>query len=747
VNYLVICIDYEMTYPIKLSYRRGFEEALAALHSPKSMDTQDIQMENQQPLWSAQQTQDASERRYQLLYEATPAMLHSIDAQGRLVHVSDVWLKTLGYARDEVVGRLVVDFLTPASRAYATETVIPQLFRTGQCQGIEYQAVRKDGTLIDIVVSSVIQHDSSDLHLHSLTVMEDVTERKRVQRELSAQHERLRVTLHSIGDGVITTDAQGRVEYLNPIAERLTGWTNSAARGRPSETIFRIVRDVTRLPVRSPVRVSLSEDRSVGLADHTILISRDCQEYYIEGSAGQIRNAAGETLGVVLVVRDVSGQRRLNDEMKYRATHDALTGLLNRDEFERRLQLALAAAHGGEAEYALMYVDLDRFNLVNDAAGHAAGDQVLKQVAGMVSRLVRKGDACARLGGDEFGLILEHCSIEAAQGIAQVICQGIDAVRFQHGNQRFHIGASIGLVPVDARWPTTASILQAADSACYAAKAAGRNRVHTYFAADEMIEAHRKDMQWVRRLEQALDKGQFALHWQQITALGDDTGGLHGEILLRLVDNDGAMIPPGAFLPSAERFHMASRIDRWVVRELFEWMAEHRAALLHVDTIAINLSGQSIGDRDFHRYVTELIETIAFDRQKLCFEITETAAITNLNDAIGFFESMRKFGVRFALDDFGSGVSSFGYLKSLPVDYLKIDGQFIRDLANDRVDQATVRCIRDVAKITGKKTIAEFVETEAVETLLREMDIDYAQGFLRHRPAPLARIFDALPGS
>jgi diguanylate cyclase (GGDEF)-like protein/PAS domain S-box-containing protein len=698
---------------------------------------------NEQQSLRVQQTRDTIERRYRMLYEATPAMLHSIDSHGRLVHVSDVWLTTLGYTRDEVVGRLLADFLTPASRAYATETVIPELFRTGRCKGIEYRIVRKDGTLVDIVLASIIEYDDEGLPLLSLAVMEDVTERKRVQRELAAQHERLRVTLHSIGDAVITTDAQGRVEYLNPVAERLTGWTNAGARRRESETIFRIVRDVTRLPVQSPVKVSLSEDRIVNLADHIVLVSGG-QQYYVEGMAAPIKHAMGQTLGVVLVFRDVSEQRRLTHEMKYRATHDTLTGLLNRDEFERRLRLALTSARQGEAEYALMYVDLDQFKLINDAAGHAAGDQLLKQVVGMIRRLVRTSDAFARLGGDEFGLILEHCSVEAAQDIAQTICHGIDVVRFQHGNQRFRVGASIGLVPVDARWPTAASILQAADSACYAAKAAGRNRVHTYFAADETIEAHREEMQWVRRLEQALDQGQLVLYWQQITPLGHETGGLHGEILLRLINDDGTLISPGAFLPSAERFQMASRIDRWVVRAVFERMAQHRATLSHVGTVAINLSGQSIGDRDFHRYVTKLIETMAFDHHKLCFEITETAAITNLSDATSFFESMRKFGVRFALDDFGSGVSSFGYLKSLPVDYLKIDGQFIRDLADDRVDQATVRCIRDVAKITGKKTIAEFVETEAVETLLREMEIDYAQGFLRHRPVAFDEIFDAL---
>jgi diguanylate cyclase (GGDEF)-like protein/PAS domain S-box-containing protein len=691
-----------------------------------------------------QPTRGTIERRYRMLYEATPAMLHSIDSHGQLVHVSDLWLTTLGYTRDEVIGRLLADFLTPASRTYATETVIPNLFRTGRCQGIEYQVIRKDGTLVDIVLASVIERNDEGLPLLSLAVMEDVTERKRVQRELVTQHERLRVTLHSIGDAVITTDAQGRVEYLNPVAERLTGWTNVGAQRRESETIFRIVSDVTRLPVRSPVKVSLSEDRIVTLADHIVLISGGHQ-YYVEGMAAPIKHAMGQTLGVVLVFRDVSEQRRLTHEMKYRATHDTLTGLLNRDEFARRLRLALTSAHQGEAEYALLYVDLDQFKLINDAAGHAAGDQLLKQVVGMIRRFVRTSDAFARLGGDEFGLILEHCSVEAAQDVAQSICQGIDAVRFQHGNQRFRVGASIGLVPVDARWPTATNILQAADSACYAAKAAGRNRVHTYFAADETIEAHREAMQWIHRLEQALDQGQLALYWQQIMPLGHETGGLHVEVLLRLVDDDGKLIPAGAFLPSAERFQMASRIDRWVVRAVFEWMAQHRARIPHVGTVAINLSGQSISDRDFHRYVMELIETIAFDHQKICFEITETAAITNLSDAIGFIESMRKFGMRFALDDFGSGVSSFGHLKSLPVDYLKIDGQFIRDLTHDLVDQATVRCIRDVARITGKKTVAEFVESEAVEALLREMEIDYVQGFMRHRPAALEEILDALP--
>jgi len=721
---------------------------MAVAHGSDSTDIRDLKMTNptltslgepQQSL--TQPLPNISAQSYQMLYEATPAMLHSIDPQGRLVHVSNTWLTTLGYTRDEVIGRLVVDFFTPASRAYATKTGIPEMFRDGQCKDLEYQMVRRDGTVMDVLLSAAIQQDT----LLSLTVAADVTERKRVQSELAAQHERLRVTFHSIGEGVITTDAQGGIEYLSPVAEKLTGWSNAAARGQPSEVVFRIVDKTTRLRVKSPVAMCLSADRVADLPDHAVLISRDCREYCVENSAAPIKDAAGRTLGAVLVFRDVSAQRQLIREMTYRATHDILTGLFNRDEFERRLQIGLTAAHNGEAEYALMYIDLDQFKLVNDAGGHAAGDQLLKQVVGLIGKLVRKGDAFARLGGDEFGLILQQCSIETAKGVAQKICRAIDAFRFQHGNQRLHIGASIGLVPVDTRWPTTASILQAADSACYAAKQAGRNRVHTYFAADEVIESHREDMQWVRRLEQALDNGQFVLHWQQIRPLGSEREGLRGEVLLRLIDDEGKLISPGAFLPAAERFYMASRIDRWVVRTVFEWMATHRAVLSHVYTLAINLSGQSIGDRDFHHYVTALINTIAFDHQKLCFEITETTAITNLSDAKLFFESMQAFGVRFALDDFGSGVSSFGYLKSLPVDYLKIDGQFIQGLADDAVDQATVRCIREVATITGKKTVAEFVETEAVEALLRDIGIDYAQGFLRHRPQAIDTILDMPP--
>ncbi|QET04499.1 MULTISPECIES: EAL domain-containing protein [Cupriavidus] len=566
-------------------------------------------------------------------------------------------------------------------------------------------------------------------------------ERDRLRRALANQCQRIRQTLQAIGEGVIVIDADGRIEYLNPIAEQLTDWTLEDARGRPSEVVCRLVDEHSRLSLRHAVRGALAAGTGRSPLGRAILQSRHCLEHRVEAAAAAIQDIDGTRVGGVLTLRDVSEQYRLGREMEYRATHDTLTGIINRDEFDRRLNATLAEARASHLQHALMFIDLDQFKLVNDAVGHAAGDELLRQIVRVIKRSVRATDVIARLGGDEFGVVFSQCSIESAQAIANKICRDIDQFRFQFAGQRFHVGASAGLVPVDERWTTSAALLQAADSACYAAKAEGRNRVHTYLPADEVIEAHREEMQWARRLEAALDRNQFVLYWQRVMPLQIDNCLVHAELLLRMVDDNGNLVNPGAFLGVAERFHLATRIDRWVVRTVFAWMHAHRAQLEHVGTVAINLSGLSIGDRDFHRFVNALLETTAFDHHKICFEITETAAILNLPEASSFIEGMRVHGVRFALDDFGAGAASFGYLRNLDVDYLKIDGQFIRGLSSDRVNQATVRCIRDVANITGQFTVAEFVETEAVESLLREIGIDYAQGYLRHRPAPLAEIF------
>ena len=568
----------------------------------------------------------------------------------------------------------------------------------------------------------------------------DVSEHRNLTAKLAEQNELLRVTLQSIGDAVITTDANGRITWMNPVAELMTGWLTKDAMDFPLTQVFHIVNEETRALTENPVATCLLQGKIVGLANHTLLISRDGHEYGIEDSAAPIRNQDGEVLGVVLVFHDVSEQRRLSGEMTFRATHDALTGLTNRAEFETRLLRVLRKSHEEQSQHALMYIDLDQFKLVNDACGHAVGDQLLQQVSKLLAETVRTRDTLARLGGDEFGIILEQCTVDQAQRVAQQICDRMDDFRFIHEDRRFRIGASIGLVPVDRRWASISAIQQAADASCYAAKEAGRNRVHVWFDTDKAVRERHHEMQWTNRIEQALDTDGFELYAQRIQHLTDLPCGVHAEVLLRMRHSDGSLIPPGAFLPAAERFHLASRVDRWVLKRAIDWMRALPAPEL-ISNLSVNLSGQSVGDRSFHGWANELLHMAGPDVcAKLCLEITETAAVTNLADATLFIQGVRAAGVKVSLDDFGAGASSFGYLKSLPVDFLKIDGQFIRNLVDDPLDETTVRCFRDIAKLLGLKTVAEFVDKDALMTRLREIGVDYAQGFLIHRPEPLDKL-------
>jgi len=440
--------------------------------------------------------------------------------------------------------------------------------------------------------------------------------------------------------------------------------------------------------------------------------------------------------------RAIQQLRETSGEMHYHATHDALTGLVNRSEFEVRLRRVLQKVGEDRSEHALLYLDIDQFKLVNDSCGHAIGDQLLQEVGRLFSATIRARDTLARLGGDEFAIILEHCPVEQAQRVAQQICDAMSNFRFAHDDRSFRVGASIGLVPVDDRWTTTAAIMQAADASCYAAKEAGRNRIHLWLDTDTAIRVRAGEMQWAMRIEHALDQDQFVLHAQRIEELGTQSKGLlaqgiRAEVLLRMLQDDGDLVPPGAFLPAAERFHLASRVDRWVLQHALAWL-QGLPDVRAIRTLSINLSGQSIGDRAFHRHAIESFSE-AGPRicAQVCVEITETAAVTNMADAAVFIRQIRALGVQVALDDFGAGASSFGYLKTLPVDYLKIDGQFVRDVVDDPMDEATVRCFAEVARIVGVKTVAEFVDRPEILAKLRVMGIDYAQGFLLHRPAPL----------
>lgn len=436
----------------------------------------------------------------------------------------------------------------------------------------------------------------------------------------------------------------------------------------------------------------------------------------------------------------------LHAEMSHRATHDAMTGLSNRDEFERRLDLRLASLRPpqAEAEDGVLIIDLDRFKMVNDACGHHAGDQLLREVGQLLGASLSPGDTLARLGGDEFGVILHEHSQQQALRVAEQLCARLDDYRFVFSGQRFRIGASVGLVMLNGRWTSAGAVLQAADSARYVAKAMGSNRVHLYRESDCDIEAYRDQMHWMQRLDNALDQDQLRLYWQRIVPLreGQMARGIKGEVLLRLQEGE-QLIGPQKLLQAAERFGMSSRVDCWVIGATLDWLEQHRSALDHVAELAINLSGQSVSDKAFHRFLINELERRCLPAGKLVFEITETAAIADIDASRTLIRTLQGLGVKVALDDFGSGMSSFGYLKSLPVDYLKIDSQFIRELAHDAYDQVAVQAICSVAKVTGKLTIAEGIEDAAVEALLRDYAVDFGQGYHWHQPEPLAALLQA----
>ncbi|MFK8184429.1 MAG: EAL domain-containing protein [Phormidesmis sp.] len=683
-----------------------------------------------------------SRARYRQLYEEAPVMMHCIDPQGRLLSVSTYWLDVMGYKHDEVIGRYYVEFLTEPSRRYALATAIPKYVHTGLCRNAPYQMVKKSGEIMDTQVSTTAERNDRGDIVRSLSVILDVTARKRAEASLIAEKERAQVTLKSIGDAVITTDAEGYINYLNPVAETLTGWSYEAAQGQPLLTVFRIINECNREPAINPVTRCLAEGRIVGLANHTILVNRDGQEYAIEDSAAPIQDAYNQVLGAVLVFHDVSEQRRLQQEMTHQAQHDALTGLVNRSEFERRLQRVIETAQQHASEHALCYLDLDQFKVVNDTCGHAAGDALLQQLSVLFESKIRDRDTLARLGGDEFGVLLEHCSLASAQSVANTLRQATEDFRFSWQDQCFRVGVSIGLVPVDATSHSVDNVLQAADSACYVAKDAGRNRVHVYLDDDEVLVHRYGQMQWISRIQRALEEDRFELYAQPIVALNDPPEkGAHYEFLIRLAEEDGRVSLPGAFMPAAERYNLAVAIDRWVVSHAFRWLADHPAVLDDLGLFTLNLSGHSIGDRSFHAYVLHQLDETELPAEKICFEITETAAVANLTEATRFMLALKIRGCCFSLDDFGSGLSSFGYLKALPVDFLKIDGLFVKDIVEDPVDLAMVRSINEIAQLLNKQTVAEYVENDDILAQLRMLGVDYGQGYGLGKPQPLSILF------
>ncbi|TVP88955.1 MAG: ammonium transporter [Thioalkalivibrio sp.] len=570
-------------------------------------------------------------------------------------------------------------------------------------------------------------------------LVRDVTERHLMLEQLQHQRDLAEITLASIGDGVITTNEAGVVQYLNPVAEQLTGWTLDEARGSGIGSVYLLQDELSGDPLDTPVRAVLKRGTESRRHEHGMLVRRDGKKIPVQDTAAPIRDRSGHLIGAVLVFHDVSVTLSLTRELSHQASHDALTGVPNRREFERRLLELLTAPRDSDICHVLCYLDLDQFKVVNDTCGHIAGDELLRQVASLLKDRVRGSDVLARLGGDEFGIIYLHCPVEKAEEMAEALRTAIQEFRFSWEGKSFAIGVSIGLVPIEADETSLSTLLSAADTACYAAKESGRNRLHLYRKDDDQVLMQHGQMQWVTRLRTALDQDQLRLHIQPIVPLETSGAAIpHYEILVRLND-DGRLVSPGAFIPAAERYGLMPLIDEWVFNNTMAWLGDMFHRHRRIDGVfCINLSGASLSDARFREYVFERLAQAPAISGAICMEVTESSAVANLSTVVEFIQKVKKFGCSFALDDFGSGLSSFAYLKALPVDYLKIDGGFVKDIERDEIDLAMVQSINNIGHTMGLKTIAEFVETEGILQRLIELDVDYVQGYHIGKPTPLA---------
>jgi diguanylate cyclase (GGDEF)-like protein/PAS domain S-box-containing protein len=711
----------------------------------------------------AEEALRASEAKYRGLFESIAEGVYQSGRDGRLRSVNPAFVSILGYDSAEELYALpsvATLYWNPADRA----EFIRRVESEGEIRNAEFLVRRRDGEQVVILENARAVRDAANRITHYEGTIADITERKRAEQAIFAEKERAQVTLQSIGDAVISTDGEGRIEYINPVAETLTAWTLEEARGRPIGEVLNLVNEITREPIENPLLCVLGGGDMSTPTDHSVLVTRSGHEVAIQESAAPICDRQGRVIGAVIVFHDVTKERRLKRALSYQASHDALTGLINRREFDNRLHAAVLSAQRGEGTYALLYIDLDQFKVVNDTCGHQAGDRLLRDVTGLLQSRVRASDTIARLGGDEFGVLLEGCTVEQSTRIADGVRQAIRDYRFVWGATTLSVGASVGVVQITAETESVANVMSAADIACYAAKDEGRNRVHLY-EADGISHPRHREMHWVARVTRAAEENRLELYFQPIRPIGRAGATSFHELTVRLRDDDGRLVAPGEFIPAAERYNVMSVIDRWVIQRaierLKEWCAcavlpeaanagtrvvrsspEARAARDaegSLPLLAINLSGTSLNEQSFIDFVLQQVgdATLA---QALCFEITETAAVTNLSNATFAMRELKARGCKFALDDFGTGLSSFMYLKTLPVDYLKIDGQFISHVADDAVDRSMVEAICKVGKALGIETVAECVESQAVLDELKRIGIDYAQGYFLARPEPIERL-------
>jgi diguanylate cyclase (GGDEF)-like protein/PAS domain S-box-containing protein len=622
----------------------------------------------------------------------------------------------------------------------------PESFKTTMTENLK-RAIEKNEVIEQ--EAPVVDVDGQELWFHStiipvkdemnqieylMVLSIETTKRKQAENELKQSEERFSLAMQGANDGLWDWDMKTDEVYYSPRWKSMLGYAEDEVEPNLSEWKRLVHKDDME---RTLFEVEACKKGNKDKFEVEFRMQHKDGHYIdILSRAFVVKDEKGVTNRLVGTHVDITSRKKADEKISYQASHDALTGLVNRFEFEHRAKLLLSTVTQDENEHALCFMDLDQFKVINDTCGHAAGDEMLRQLSNVLQETVRHHDTLARLGGDEFGVLMEDCSLEHAHRVATAIQKAIQNYHFTWEGRSFKVGVSMGLVAITKTTTNQSELLRDADAACYMAKDKGRNRIHIYHAEDSEIAQRHGEMQWVTRIQHALEEDKFCLYAQSIVSLDNSTN-KHYELLIRMIDDKGEIVPPGAFLPAAERYDLMIQVDRWVIEKTFHLLAKNPAFHSQISFISINLSGQSLADQNILDLIINRLSETDIKNEKICFEITETAAISNLGKAINVISTLKALGCRFALDDFGSGLSSFAYLKNLPVDYLKIDGMFVKDIVDDPIDRAMVKSINEIGHVMGMKTIAEFVENDEIKGMLREIGVNYAQGYGIDIPMPL----------
>jgi diguanylate cyclase (GGDEF)-like protein/PAS domain S-box-containing protein len=662
-----------------------------------------------------------------------------------IVHANRQFASLMGVEREALIGRRLGDLVPPGYSELVNENIAHRLAGEPAAERYEIEMAGLTGQVTRLeITSAVIDYDGAPALLvtgveiiptQTVQTLRGMTPDEEAQSRQDARRAR---ALESISDAIVTTDESGIIEFMNSAAATLTGTSADFAVGKTLAEVVELVDDEDPM-ARSGKHLALpSFEAGTGSRRALLLSHRSGVESAVEVSTAPIRSAELDITGTVLLLRDVTEQRGITRQMSYQATHDALTGLINRGEFERHVIEALGSSHRGDGHHVLCYLDLDRFKIVNDTSGHLAGDSMLREVAKLLRDAVRDSDYVGRLGGDEFGMLLVGCPLEKARQIADDVCRAVGDYRFIWKDKLFNIGVSVGLVEISAESGTMEELLSAADAACYVAKKDGAGRVAVYSARDEARARQTGEIQWLQRLQTALKENRFQLYQQTIVpAYADDGTGPRMEVLVRMTDDFGNEVLPAEFMRAAERHKLMRLLDRWVVQTTFTAVGRGIVTLTDRHSIAINISGQTLGDPQFLEFVVECLDRTGALPTQICFEISEAAVIANLEQARRFVGVLHGMGCQFAIDDFGSGVASFSNLRNLPLDYLKIDGSLTQNLARDSVNQAMVAAMIKLARSLKFKVIAEQVEEDSAAEAVRRMGVDFLQGYAIGRPKPL----------